>query len=208
MRALSLGTIAKYGREFALAYSDGSSTGGTGNGGYGKFLRRAMQSTEDQAPAFTSEARAATNSPKSKAKSPNFTGPLFFNIDILCRYNTMDMRKIFTKLPCIFLTLFPLVAGDVYLHNPRGSNNRLDERSRNRANANSSIYFVSCLVTLCSYEVLEFYKVIPSEAPEFAICLVLCFVSQAFSTTIISLILVWEIQCIHLIPILISMYRG
>ena len=29
-----------------------------------------------------------------------------------------------------------LVCGDLYLHNPRGSNNRLNERSANRANAN------------------------------------------------------------------------
>ncbi|XP_057296382.1 protein DD3-3-like isoform X2 [Hydractinia symbiolongicarpus] len=32
--------------------------------------------------------------------------------------------------------LFGLVRCDVYLHNPRGSNNRLDERGRERANAN------------------------------------------------------------------------
>ncbi|GFO25850.1 hypothetical protein PoB_005235500 [Plakobranchus ocellatus] len=35
MRALSLETIAKHGREYALAYSDGSITGGTGNGATG-----------------------------------------------------------------------------------------------------------------------------------------------------------------------------
>jgi hypothetical protein len=29
-----------------------------------------------------------------------------------------------------------IVAADLYLHNPRGSNNRLDERNRNRDNAN------------------------------------------------------------------------
>ncbi|GFN85816.1 hypothetical protein PoB_001232200 [Plakobranchus ocellatus] len=44
-----------------------------------KFLRRAMQLTGDQAPAFTSEIRVATNSPKSKAKSPNCVVILFFN---------------------------------------------------------------------------------------------------------------------------------
>eukprot|EP00058_Branchiostoma_floridae_P021203 XP_002606693.1 hypothetical protein BRAFLDRAFT_72540 [Branchiostoma floridae] len=34
------------------------------------------------------------------------------------------------------LLLCSLVGGDVYLHNPRGSNNRLNERSANRQNAN------------------------------------------------------------------------
>lgn len=32
--------------------------------------------------------------------------------------------------------LFALALGDTYLHNPRGSNNRLNERSANRNNAN------------------------------------------------------------------------
>ena len=36
---------------------------------------------------------------------------------------------------CLSL-LIPFVFGDVYLHNPRGSNNRLNERSANRDNAN------------------------------------------------------------------------
>ncbi|GFO19577.1 hypothetical protein PoB_004608200 [Plakobranchus ocellatus] len=36
MRALSLET--RYGREYALEYSDGSSTGGAGNGGYGIYF--------------------------------------------------------------------------------------------------------------------------------------------------------------------------
>ncbi|GFO22634.1 protein dd3-3-like [Plakobranchus ocellatus] len=49
----------------------------------------------------------------------------------------MNFTKTFTKLSCMFLTLFTLVAGNVYLHNPRGSNNRLNERSRYRENANS-----------------------------------------------------------------------
>ncbi|RUS72438.1 hypothetical protein EGW08_019800 [Elysia chlorotica] len=41
-------------------------------------------------------------------------------------------------MTCVFLALLPLLASaDIYLHNPRGSNNRLDERSRNRANANN-----------------------------------------------------------------------
>ncbi|GFO04414.1 hypothetical protein PoB_003091900 [Plakobranchus ocellatus] len=38
MRALSLETIVWYRREYALAYSDGSSTGCTGNGGYGSYF--------------------------------------------------------------------------------------------------------------------------------------------------------------------------
>ncbi|GFN94041.1 reverse transcriptase [Plakobranchus ocellatus] len=38
MRALSLETIARFGRENAIAYMDGSSTGGTGNGGYGIYF--------------------------------------------------------------------------------------------------------------------------------------------------------------------------
>jgi len=36
----------------------------------------------------------------------------------------------------LVLLAVTLVAGDLYLHNPRGSNNRLDERNRNRANNN------------------------------------------------------------------------
>ena len=39
------------------------------------------------------------------------------------------------RLACL-LGLFALVASDVYMHNPRGSNNRLNERSANRNNAN------------------------------------------------------------------------
>ena len=41
-------------------------------------------------------------------------------------------------LSCIFLLsiLFTSVRSDVYLHNPRGNNNRCDERSNNRNNAN------------------------------------------------------------------------
>ncbi|GFN79018.1 hypothetical protein PoB_000552400 [Plakobranchus ocellatus] len=38
MRALSLETIARFGREYAIAYTGGSSTGGTGNGGYGIYF--------------------------------------------------------------------------------------------------------------------------------------------------------------------------
>lgn len=39
-------------------------------------------------------------------------------------------------LSLIVVSLFSLVNGDVYLHNPRGNNNRCDERSNNRNNAN------------------------------------------------------------------------
>ena len=34
------------------------------------------------------------------------------------------------------LLLSDYVVGDMYLHNPRGSNNRLDEATRERRNAN------------------------------------------------------------------------
>ena len=36
----------------------------------------------------------------------------------------------------IFTSLFTPIYGDVYLHNPRGNNNRCDERNNNRNNAN------------------------------------------------------------------------
>ena len=36
----------------------------------------------------------------------------------------------------IFSSLFIPTYGDVYLHNPRGNNNRCDERNNNRNNAN------------------------------------------------------------------------
>ncbi len=39
------------------------------------------------------------------------------------------------RLACL-LGLVALVTSDVYMHNPRGSNNRLNERSANRNNAN------------------------------------------------------------------------
>ena len=39
------------------------------------------------------------------------------------------------RLVCLFAA-FSLVLGDVYMHQPRGSNNRLNERSANRNNAN------------------------------------------------------------------------
>ena len=37
---------------------------------------------------------------------------------------------------CAVLALLTPSWGDVYLHSPRGSNNRLNERSANRNNAN------------------------------------------------------------------------
>ncbi|GFN97873.1 hypothetical protein PoB_002437900 [Plakobranchus ocellatus] len=40
MKALCLETIERYGREYTLAYSDGSLTRGTGNGGYGIYILR------------------------------------------------------------------------------------------------------------------------------------------------------------------------
>ena len=39
------------------------------------------------------------------------------------------------KIACL-VTLIGICVGDVYMHNPRGSNNRLNERSANRNNAN------------------------------------------------------------------------
>ena len=40
------------------------------------------------------------------------------------------------RLLCLLGALSSLALADVYMHNPRGSNNRLNERSANRANAN------------------------------------------------------------------------
>jgi hypothetical protein len=37
---------------------------------------------------------------------------------------------------CLLCTFFSAALGDTYMHNPRGSNNRLNERSANRNNAN------------------------------------------------------------------------
>ncbi|XP_074661736.1 protein DD3-3-like isoform X2 [Tubulanus polymorphus] len=55
----------------------------------------------------------------------------------MTRYLTSRFR-FFTmnRIIQIVLFLIPLCSGDVYLHNPRGSNNRLNERSANRRNAN------------------------------------------------------------------------
>jgi hypothetical protein len=36
----------------------------------------------------------------------------------------------------ILSLLLPQIRADIYMHNPRGSNNRLDENGVNRANAN------------------------------------------------------------------------
>ncbi|WAR25705.1 DD3-like protein [Mya arenaria] len=41
-----------------------------------------------------------------------------------------------TKATALILLLVGVVSGDLYMHNPRGSNNRLNEKSANRANAN------------------------------------------------------------------------
>lgn len=45
------------------------------------------------------------------------------------------MMRTGLQLLCL-LGALSLVLGDVYMHNPRGSNNRLNERSANRRNAN------------------------------------------------------------------------
>jgi hypothetical protein len=37
---------------------------------------------------------------------------------------------------CLLCAVFSAALGDTYMHNPRGSNNRLNERSANRNNAN------------------------------------------------------------------------
>ncbi len=47
----------------------------------------------------------------------------------------MGLAKIFVLLAYLLAASW-LVCGDVYMHNPRGSNNRLNERSANRRNAN------------------------------------------------------------------------
>ena len=45
------------------------------------------------------------------------------------------MRKTTLSL-AIVATILVSCYADVYMHNPRGSNNRLEEKSANRANAN------------------------------------------------------------------------
>jgi len=37
---------------------------------------------------------------------------------------------------CVLLVCVKLVTGDLYLHNPRGSNDRLNENTATRTNAN------------------------------------------------------------------------
>ena len=37
---------------------------------------------------------------------------------------------------CLVLVLIGIVAGDIYMHNPRGSNNRLNENTANRRTNN------------------------------------------------------------------------
>ena len=41
-----------------------------------------------------------------------------------------------TRLACLLVSIAVLVDADVYLHNPRGSNNRLNGQGRNRNNGN------------------------------------------------------------------------
>ncbi|XP_059178744.1 protein DD3-3-like [Physella acuta] len=41
-------------------------------------------------------------------------------------------------LVILILVISNIVRGDIYLHNPRGSNNRLDEATRERANGNNN----------------------------------------------------------------------
>ena len=50
------------------------------------------------------------------------------------------------RLLCL-LSAVSLACADLYLHNPRGSNNRLNERSANRNNANRM--FDSQVITVC-----------------------------------------------------------
>jgi hypothetical protein len=45
-------------------------------------------------------------------------------------------EKNISLLLCHLVGIVTVVMGDLYLHAPRGSNNRLNEKSANRANAN------------------------------------------------------------------------
>ncbi|XP_005096259.1 protein DD3-3 [Aplysia californica] len=47
------------------------------------------------------------------------------------------MNGVTSSILCAVTILLHLADGDIYLHNPRGSNNRLDESSRARANGNN-----------------------------------------------------------------------
>ena len=40
------------------------------------------------------------------------------------------------KVAVLLVSVLALAYGDIYMHNPRGSNNRLDEQNANRNNAN------------------------------------------------------------------------
>ena len=54
-----------------------------------------------------------------------------------------------------------LVCGDVYMHNPRGSNNRLNERSANRANGNrmfDSQVRMGAARAMCVYCVVKWFN--------------------------------------------------
>ena len=44
--------------------------------------------------------------------------------------------KVSLKIAFVVAAFIGLCSGDTYMHNPRGSNNRLNERSANRDNAN------------------------------------------------------------------------
>ena len=60
------------------------------------------------------------------------------------------------RLLCL-AALFAAVLSDTYMHNPRGSNNRLNERSANRNNANrlfnSQVYILARTLHLRVYVV-------------------------------------------------------
>lgn len=55
---------------------------------------------------------------------------------------------------CVLSLCFSLCMGDTYMHNPRGSNNRLNEKSANRNNANrlfdSQVCNCKCISILCT----------------------------------------------------------
>ena len=60
-----------------------------------------------------------------------------FVLSILCQLSSVWFLCFRMKLICsLFLALVALANADVYFHSPRGSNNRLNEHSANRDNAN------------------------------------------------------------------------
>ena len=65
------------------------------------------------------------------------------------------------RLLCLFGAI-SLVLGDCYLHNPRGSNNRLNERSANRDNANRMFDSQVSVAASCSAPVARQGEVAPS----------------------------------------------